>query len=62
MEEPIISLSKCTGCDICVEECPTDVFRLASDRRARVVAPYQCIDCGLCEEDCPTNAIRLVAA
>ncbi len=62
MEEPIIKLSECNGCTNCVEDCPTNVFDLFSDHKARVVEPGNCIDCHICEAVCPTNAIRLVAA
>lgn len=62
MEEPIIKLPECNGCTNCVEDCPTNVFDLFSDHKARVVEPGNCIDCHICEAVCPTNAIRLVAA
>ena len=62
MEEAVIKMSACTGCEICMDECPTDVFAMEADNKAHVIAPQECIDCHLCEEDCPTEAIHLVAA
>lgn len=53
----------CKGCDICIEFCPTDVFR-KSDRLNRkgyylpVVAKVEeCTGCRLCELLCPELAI-----
>lgn len=61
-EIPTINMDKCNGCDICVDECPTNVFEMEADHKAHVIEPAACIDCMLCETDCPTNAIHMVAA
>lgn len=62
MEEPKINLAECTGCQSCVEDCPTDVFEMEADDKAHVVEPENCIDCHVCEDVCPTHAVHLVAA
>ncbi len=62
MEEPVISSELCTGCEICVDECPTDVFEMETDMKAHVVNAQSCIDCRLCEDDCPVDAVHLIAA
>ena len=44
----------CTGCGICVETCPTDVFRLDGGRSLAYVAyPEDCQACFICVFDCP---------
>ncbi len=51
------------GCDICIEDCPTDVFALDADTgKARVAYPEDCWECLLCEEKCPAKAIKISPA
>lgn len=52
---------KCiSGCDICLEDCPTDVFALDRETgKARVAHPGDCWECLLCEEKCPGKAIQI---
>ena len=52
-----IDKEKCTGCDSCVEECPSEAIRLV-DGKAEV-EPDACIDCGVCVDACPVEAISL---
>jgi 2-oxoglutarate ferredoxin oxidoreductase subunit delta len=55
----------CKGCDICIEFCPTDVFRKSDKLNRRgyylpVVARLdECTVCRLCELLCPELAIVL---
>lgn len=53
--------SRCvTGCDICLEDCPTDVFgRDSQTGKARVAHPADCWECLLCAEKCPGKAIQI---
>lgn len=49
---------RCTGCGICVESCPVDVFRLgAVNGKSRPAYWADCQVCFLCHEDCPERAI-----
>lgn len=62
-----ISLDKqlCKGCEICVSQCPTDVFAMAGtppERYPVVEAIADCVDCGICELSCPDFALSVEAA
>lgn len=71
---PIIYDNKCTGCGLCVEECPRDVLELmpkiqkvyvacnskAKGAVVRKVCDIGCIACKICEKNCPYNAIEVV--
>ena len=50
----------CNGCGICVNICPTDVFRMDKESKKAVITyPDDCMLCEFCAADCPTNAITL---
>ncbi len=48
---------KCTGCESCVPECPSDAISMV-DGKATVSAD-NCVDCGVCVDACPAEAITL---
>lgn len=53
----------CTGCGICVAQCPMDVLRLVSSgEKTRAIIRYlrDCQSCALCEEECPEGAITVI--
>jgi ferredoxin len=52
-----IDKEKCTGCEACVEECPSEAISMV-DGKAEV-EPDACIDCGVCVDACPVEAISL---
>jgi formate hydrogenlyase subunit 6/NADH:ubiquinone oxidoreductase subunit I len=59
----IIDPPACTGCGLCVRDCPA--FALELDRESRRVfrlIHYQdrCAYCGQCQDSCRLGAIRLV--
>ena len=54
-----IDLERCDGCGKCVEECPMDVFQMASNK-AQAVNEEDCMTCYLCETVCPKFAITVV--
>lgn len=45
----------CTGCGVCVENCPKQAMSLKKD--VAVMDYSICIKCGCCDEICPENAI-----
>lgn len=73
---PIIDSGKCTGCGMCVAECPQKIlsridrqlkgaFAMCSNRnpnKAQILKQCKtgCIKCGKCERTCPEKAIALV--
>ncbi|MEW5723298.1 MAG: FAD-binding protein [Thermodesulfobacteriota bacterium] len=50
----IINLEACTGCTLCVKNCPYGAVEVV-DRKA-VIGP-RCTSCGACIESCPAEAI-----
>jgi heterodisulfide reductase subunit A-like polyferredoxin len=48
---------KCTGCESCVEECPSEAINVADDKAA--VDDEACVDCGVCVDACPEEAISM---
>ena len=48
----------CVGCELCVDECPTDVFEFDSEKLIpEVVSEKECFGCLSCSEICPATAI-----
>ena len=58
-ERPKIDPEECTGCGICVDECPTESLELDSEDVAVLANPGSCDGCATCEESCPTEAITM---
>ncbi|MCI8830913.1 MAG: ferredoxin family protein [Lachnospiraceae bacterium] len=57
---PIIEKSKCTGCTICAQICPLDVFGpVIKGQKPGVLYPGECWHCRACEFDCPAGAISM---
>jgi len=48
---------KCTGCETCVDECPSDAISMAEEKA--VIDAETCIDCGACVDVCPVEAISM---
>lgn len=53
---PWIDGVKCTGCGICIEECPAGVIWMESEKA--VINMEGCIRCGICHDVCPSEAVR----
>jgi NAD-dependent dihydropyrimidine dehydrogenase PreA subunit len=51
---------KCTGCGICVDVCPHEVFEI-EEKKARIINRDSCIECGGCYRNCPVGAISVHA-
>ena len=52
---PWVDREKCTGCNLCVEECPVDAI-LMEDGKAKIDM-HGCIHCGICHSACPSEAV-----
>ncbi|MDI4655307.1 4Fe-4S binding protein [Xanthobacter autotrophicus] len=53
----IISAARCTGCNICVTACPTNVFAPVPGGAPRIARPDDCQTCFMCELYCPEDAL-----
>ena len=53
---PVIDRERCSGCGICEDICPGDIFRIG-DNQPEVNYPEECFHCGACLLDCPEEAI-----
>jgi len=53
---PWVNEDMCTGCGVCVEECPVDAMSVVGDT-ARI-NDEECIRCGRCHDVCPEEAVR----
>ena len=49
---------KCTGCGICLEVCPHDVFAMR-DGKAVITDRDKCMECGACANNCAFDALRV---
>ena len=58
----VIDAEKCTGCGLCVRDCPAEALELEKDSRTSfklIHYPARCAYCGECELSCRTGAISL---
>ena len=46
----------CTGCGICVDECPVDAMSVSEGKAS--IDEENCIRCGRCHDVCPQEAVR----
>jgi ferredoxin len=56
MPVPKIDIKRCTGCELCVQVCPTNALMM-KDGAAVVGNPNACTYTGHCERICPEQAI-----
>jgi len=52
-----VDTAKCTGCESCVEDCPSEAISMVDDKA--VIDNDACIDCGVCVDACPVEAISM---
>lgn len=53
---PEVIRTKCNGCRLCIEVCPSFVFEI-DEGKASVARGDWCIDCGHCVAVCPVDAV-----
>ena len=53
---PWIDKENCSGCGICIDECPTKAISV--EKRKAEIDMSLCIRCGLCHDICGRDAIR----
>ncbi|HZZ13681.1 MAG TPA: ferredoxin family protein [Paraburkholderia sp.] len=53
----IVDANRCTGCNICVRACPTNVFDIVRDGPPRIARQDDCQTCFMCELYCPEDAL-----
>jgi ferredoxin len=52
----VVNQSTCTGCEACVDSCPTEAI-VMENGKAKVTDA--CVDCGACVDECPVQAITM---
>ncbi|MGP8153659.1 MAG: mercury methylation ferredoxin HgcB [Smithella sp.] len=50
--------NKCTGCGMCLDVCPHEVFRM-NKKQVMIQNRDACMECGACSLNCPVNAISV---
>ncbi|VVD71476.1 4Fe-4S dicluster domain-containing protein [Pandoraea fibrosis] len=53
----IVNDARCTGCNICVRACPTNVFEAVDGGAPRIARQDDCQTCFMCELYCPEDAL-----
>ncbi|AGT11362.1 4Fe-4S dicluster domain-containing protein [Paracoccus aminophilus] len=53
----VISAARCTGCNICVQVCPTNVFAAVKGGIPVIARQDDCQTCYMCEVWCPDDAL-----
>jgi len=53
---PWINKGLCSGCRICVDECP--VGAISMEKGIAFIKEDECIRCGVCHDVCPEGAVR----
>lgn len=53
----LVSEDRCTGCDLCVQVCPTHVFDAVPGGIPVIARQHDCQTCFMCEAWCPVDAL-----
>ena len=51
-----VDSEKCTGCESCVGECPSEAISMVE---SKAIIGDACVDCGVCVDACPVTAISM---
>jgi ferredoxin len=54
----VVDENKCTGCGMCIEVCPHNVFKI-KNKIATIIDRESCMECGACKKNCPFSAIQV---
>jgi ferredoxin len=54
----LLDSEKCTGCKMCINVCPHDVF-VVHDKKAELKDRDACMECGACAKNCAFGAITV---
>ena len=62
--KPTIDGKVCTGCSLCIENCPVNCLSLRKEEGAiqeiaGLETEEKCIGCCICRDTCPNGAIRM---
>ncbi len=55
---PVVDPERCSGCQNCVEICPSEVYQMEGDK-SNPIRPEECIECWACVNQCPSESIQL---
>lgn len=60
MNQILIDLESCSGCETCYKACFMDVLRWDDAAKRPIVAyPEDCVECNMCEVACPQRCIEV---
>lgn len=53
----VVDSERCTGCNICISACPTNVFDAVQGGIPVIARQHDCQTCFMCELYCPEDAL-----
>lgn len=53
----LVSDTRCTQCNLCVQVCPVNVFDAVPDAAPKIARQQDCQTCFMCELYCPVDAL-----